>query len=125
MKKDLSLAVIWACIMLGAAFAARYAHARGYIDEDVMRRVVACLIGLWFAYYGNRLPKSFVPNACARKARRFAGWAMVLSGLAYTGLWIFAPIPTAVTLGTAAILGSIALTFLYCLSLRGGRPAAA
>ncbi len=118
MKKELLVALAWGCVILPVAFAAKYAHARGYIDADTMLRIVIALNGLLVAFYGNRIPKAFVPNANARKAKRFAGWALVLSGLTYTGLWIFAPIPLAQAVGTGAIAGAIILTFLYCLALR-------
>jgi hypothetical protein len=43
---------------------------------------------------------------------------MVLSGLAYTGLWAFAPIPVATTAGSLVVLAGIAVTLGYCVSLR-------
>ncbi len=42
----------------------------------------------------------------------------MLSGLVYTGLWTFAPIPVAATVGTAAVFAGAAVTLDYCLSLR-------
>lgn len=44
---------------------------------------------------------------------------MVLSGLVYAGLWAFAPIDVATPGGFAAIILGMAVTFGYCLSLRG------
>ena len=74
--------------------------------------------GLMIAWYGNRMPKTVVPSACARQARRVAAWAMVLSGLVYAGLWAFAPIPVAIWGGSGAVLAGVAVTLGYCLSLR-------
>jgi hypothetical protein len=48
---------------------------------------------------------------------RFAGWALVLSGLVYAGFWAFAPLPLAMTIGIVATLG-------YSLWLRTRTPAA-
>lgn len=127
MKKELKTELLtslgWALIMLSTALAARWAHAHNYIDGDTQLRVVA-LNGLWLAYYGNRLPKSFVPSACARQAKRFAGWAMVLSGLVYAGYWALAPIAQAIVFGTGAVAVGGALTLGYCVWLSTQRRAA-
>ena len=74
--------------------------------------------GLMIAWYGNRMPKAVAPSACARQATRVAGWSLVLSGLVYAGLWAFAPIPVALSVGCGAIVAGIAVTLGYCLSLR-------
>jgi hypothetical protein len=103
--------------MIALAFGATFARKLGYIDGDTVRRVVTGVIGLWMAWYGNRIPKAFARNACARQAQRVAAWSMVLSGLAYAGLWAFAPIPVAAMAGSCAVVAGIAVTLGYCLSL--------
>ncbi|MEJ2788294.1 MULTISPECIES: hypothetical protein [unclassified Pseudoxanthomonas] len=70
------------------------------------------------AWFGNQMPKRFVPSARARQAQRVAGWSMALSGLVYAGLWIAAPKDMAVIGGSLAILIGIAMTAGYYLSLR-------
>jgi hypothetical protein len=117
MKKELIGSLVWAGVMLGLAFGGNFARKMGYIDGDTVRRLVSGAIGLWLVWYGNRMPKAFIPNACARQARRVAAWSLVLSGLAYAGLWAFAPIALATTAGIGAILAGMAVTFGYCLSL--------
>jgi hypothetical protein len=122
MKKELIGALAWAGGMLALSFGATFAHKLGYIDRDTVTRLVTCVIGLWMAWYGNRMPKAMVRvrvrvPACVRQARRVASWSMVLSGLVYAGLWAFAPIPVAITAGTGAVLAGIAVTLGYCLSL--------
>lgn len=119
MKKELMGSLAWAGVMLGLALGATFAHKLGYIDRDTVTRMVIGIIGLWMAWYGNRMPKTMVPvPACAGQARRVASWSMVLSGLVYAGLWAFAPIPVATTAGTIAVLAGITVTLGYCLSLR-------
>ncbi len=89
------------------ALGAIFAHKLGYIDRDTVIRVVIGPTGLWIAWYGNRMPKAMVEVrvARARQARRVAGWSLVLSGLVYAGLWAFAPIPVAITVGSRRGLG--------------------
>ncbi len=118
MKKELMAGLVWAGVMLALALGATYARNLGYIDRDTVTRLVTGFGGLWMAWYGNRMPKSPVPGACASRARRIAAWAMVLSGLVYAGLWAFAPIPVAIWGGSGAVLTGIAVTLGYCLSLR-------
>ena len=118
MKKDLIWALVWGGGALILALAAISARKLDYIDGETVTRVVIGYNGLMIAWYGNGMPKVFVPNDQARQARRVAGWSMVLSGLAYTGLWAFAPIPMAALAGTGAVVAGIAVTIGYCLSLR-------
>jgi hypothetical protein len=106
------------------ALAATLARKLGYIDGETVTRLVTGLNGLMIAWYGNRMPKAFVPDAQARKAKRVAGWSLVLSGLVYAGLWAFAPIPVAVAAGCGAVLLGIVVTLGYCLRLRGKTKAA-
>ncbi|MEP9360098.1 ammonium transporter [Sphingomonas sp. KR3-1] len=115
-RKELSGAVGWAAAMIALAFVAAFAHRQGYIDDDMKVRVIA-MNGLWIAWYGNRIPKAFVPSACARAAKRVIGWSMVLSGLVYAGVFAFAPMPLALTLGTGAVLTGILVSLGYSLWL--------
>jgi hypothetical protein len=117
MNKELIAGLAWAGGMIAVGLGAACAYKQGYIDGDTKLRVLS-MNGLWIAYYGNRLPKAVVPSACAQRARRVAGWAMVLSGLVFAGLWAFAPIPVAATVGTGAVFAGVAITLGYCQSLR-------
>ena len=117
MKKELIGNLVWAAGMLALALGATFANRLGYIDHDAVVRLVSGVIGLYMAWLGNRIPKTFTRSAQARQVQRVAAWSQVLSGLAYAGLWAFAPIPVAVTFGVAAVFAGIAVTFGYCLSL--------
>ncbi|TGX40868.1 ammonium transporter [Sphingomonas naasensis] len=104
--------------MIVLALGATFARQRGYIDQDTVLRLVIGANGLMIAWFGNRAPKIVAPSACARQITRFAGWSLVLSGLVYTGLWIFAPIPLAISLGTGVVAAGMIATLAYCLQLR-------
>ena len=118
MKKDVIPALIWAGGVIGLALAATLARQMGYIDGEAVTRIVIGANGLMIAWYGNRMPKTFVPDAMARRVHRVGGWSMALSGLVYAALWAFAPFQTALIGGCGAILAGMAVTLLYCLSLR-------
>ncbi|APW61895.1 ammonium transporter [Paludisphaera borealis] len=119
--KELTACLVWAGGMMALALGAIFAHKLGYIDRDTVTRLVTGVIGLWMVWYGNRMPKAMVlvrVPASAGQARRVASWSMVLSGLVYAGLWAFAPIPVAATVGSGAVLAGVAVTLGYCLSRR-------
>lgn len=117
-KRELVFALIWGGAILALALAAKIASRHGYIDNDTVLRVVIGINGLMIAWYGNRIPKVFVPSTEARRAKRVAGWSQVLSGLVYAGLWAFAPIPVAITAGSAAVVAGLVVTLGYCIVTR-------
>lgn len=118
MRRDILPSLAWSGGLIGLALAATFARSQGYIDGDTVNRIVMGAIGLMVAWYGNRLPKAFVPSHAAAKAARVSGWSMALSGLVYAGLWAFAPQSVAVVGGCAAIIAGMLVTMGYCLSLR-------
>ena len=118
MKKQVLGDLAWGGGIVLLALAATFARKQGYIDQDAVLRLVIGATGLMVAYFGNRAPKLVAPNAHARKISRVAGWSLFLSGLVYAGLWAFAPIPLAITLGCGAVAAGMLVTLGYCLRLR-------
>ncbi len=118
MKKELIGNLAWAGVILVVTLGAVVARKLGYMEGDTVTRLVIGLNGLMIAWQGNRMPKTFVPGAQARKARRVAGWSLALSGLVYAGLFAFAPIRVAALGGAGAVVAGIVVTLGYCLSLR-------
>lgn len=118
MNRELIDGLAWGGSIVAVAISAALAHRLGYIEADTVHRVIFGSIGLMVAGFGNRIPKAFVTSAHARRAKRVAGWAMVLSGVVYAGMWAFAPLPVATWAGFGAILAGIAVTMGYCLSLQ-------
>ncbi len=124
MNKQIITDLAWGLGIVVVALVASTARKLGYIDGETVTRVVIGLTGLMIASFGNRMPKTFVPNSFARQARRVAAWSLVLSGLIYAALWAFAPISVAVAGGCSAVLLGIAVTIGYCLYLRAKAKAA-
>lgn len=118
MNKELVSNLAWGIGIMVLALASTYARGLGYIEAETVTRIVMCAIGLMVAWFGNRMPKRFVPNAWARQAARVGGWSMALSGLIYAILWVFASTQVAVVGGSAAVILGILVTISYCLSLR-------
>ena len=124
MKKQLIADLSWGVGIVVLALGATYARKLGYIEAETVTRLVLGATGLMVAWFGNRMPKTFAPGARARQAQRVGGWSMALRGLAYAGLWAFAPFDVALIGGCGAILVGIAVTVGYCLSVRDRANAA-
>jgi hypothetical protein len=118
MNKEIRLGLAWGGGIVLLALGATLAHRQGYIDHDTVRRVVIGANGLMIAFYGNRGAKAVAPSAFAGQIARVAGWALVLSGLIYAGLWAFAPIPLAITVGCGAVAVGLIVTLGYSIWLR-------
>ena len=118
MKKDLIAGLAWAGGLLAVAIGMTLARKLGYVDGDTVTRVVIAMNGLMIAWYGNLMPKRFFSCELARRVSRLGGWSMTISGLVYVALWVLAPIPVAVAVGSAAVLAGVAVPVAYCLSQR-------
>lgn len=118
MNKDLVHSLAWGGGIVILALAATLARNLGYIDQEMTTRIVITATGLMIVAFGNRIPKTFTPSACARKGQRVAAWSMVISGLIYAGAFLFAPMDVAEVVGVGAVAVGIAVTFGYCLMLR-------
>ena len=124
MNKEVIADFSWGVGIVVLALGATFARKLGYIDADAVTRLVLGATGLMIVAMGNRIPKTFVPTAWGRQAKRVAGWSLVLSGLTYAGLWAFAPFEVAIWGGCGAVMVGIAVTLGYCLSLRAKAKAA-
>lgn len=123
MKKQISQSLVWAGGVIGLALVATALRQNGWIDAEMVNRIVMGSIGLMVAWYGNRLPKVFAPDTCARQVNRVAGWSMAISGLVYAGLWAFASPGLALIGGCGAVAAGIAVTLGYCLNRRASAKA--
>ena len=119
MKRDIIEGLSWAGGMILLALGASFARNQGFIDQDMVLRLVIGVNGLMIAYFGNRAPKRLAPSNCARQIARVSGWSSVVSGLIYTGLWVFAPIPVAILVGSLVIVAGLIVTIGYLFWLRG------
>ena len=119
MNKDVINSLAWGGGIVALALAASLARNLGHIDQETTLRIVLGATGLMVASFGDRIPKTFVAGANAKKAQRVTAWAMVLSGLVYAGAFIFAPIATAIMVGCGAVILGLAVSIGYCLTLRG------
>ena len=124
MNKEILGSLGWGVGIVALALAATLARKLGFIDSETVTRLVIGTTGLMIVWFGNQLPKTFVPSAWARQLRRVTGWSLVISGLVYAGLWALAPVSVAVVGGCVAVAAGMAVTIGYGLSLRAKGKAA-
>jgi hypothetical protein len=118
--KRTSFAVALAILILGTAAASSYAQVLGVIGPDAAHRTVQVMIGLTLAAYANLMPKDVgrwrsSPLAVKRtqSVLRVGGWSLTLAGIAYAGLWAFAPLAFADVAATAVIGAATLITVGY------------
>jgi len=100
-----------------AAGALAAAQKLGALDPETVKRGLGLLIGVIVVVTGNFLPKvrpldapGVNPEQAAAAAERLAGWILVVAGLAYIGLFAFAPLERARMV--ASILGISAMILI-------------
>lgn len=118
MNSETRISLAWGVGIVVLALGLSSARSAGHVDHDTVTRIVLGATGLMIAWFGNMMPKRFVPNALARKVHRVGGWSMAVSGLIYAGAFAVLPIQTAVFVGGGAVAAGLALTLGYCQSLR-------
>lgn len=105
--------------LLSVAAGLAYARRIGAVSPDMAMRGNMAAIGLMVAFYGNDIPKVVKSNSvCVRAVQRFAGWAFVLSGLAYAGIWALVPLDWAADTAMAAVGSALAAVIGYALWMR-------
>jgi hypothetical protein len=133
-RKRLLVSVAVAGFILAAAAVLRYTQDLQIIDAEFARRTMQVIIGLILAVYGNFMPKDVAllrKSACAtsrsQSVMRVGGWSMALAGIAYAGLWAFAPIAVADISSLIVVIAALCVMAGYCgwavLSCRNARTA--
>lgn len=100
--------------LIAAAMAVALAERTGVIEPAAAKRTMGLVIGVMVVVVGNLLPKMRPLNtsggnpARATAAERFAGWTLVLAGIAYIALFALAPLdlarPASSIIGIAAMV---------------------
>lgn len=118
MNSETKISLAWGVGIVVLALGLSSARSAGQIDHDTVTRIVLGATGLMVAWFGNMMPKRFVPSELARKVHRVGGWSLVISGLIYAGAFAVLPIQTAVFVGGGAVVAGLVITIGYCQSLR-------
>ena len=116
----ISAALALGGFILIAAATLKYAQAENAISPEITKRSMQVLFGLMLAAYANVMPKDIgswqaSSRAAARSqsALRVGGWSLTLAGLAYAGLWAFAPLAVADVAAMAIVASALLITMGY------------
>lgn len=120
--KDLRANLGLAGVQIGGALILLLASKQGWIDDETRTRGAMVLIGLCLAAIGNRMPKTMdgppprsVSLAALRQSvLRLGGWALMLGGVVFAGLWAFAPRDVALVGSLAAVGTAMTVTMGGC-----------
>lgn len=103
-------------LVAGVFFAIAIGRGTGLIEGDFSTRLAPAMMGLLVAICGNALPKVARRIEMTREtasayasADRLAGFALVVAGIAYAGIWLFAPLERVVFGASLAGLGGFFL----------------
>jgi hypothetical protein len=123
-KKVIRNALILAGIQLVGALLLTIAHkVFGWIDSETTTRGIMVLMGVMLVTVGNGMPKQqegppsqTVRDIVVRQSiTRVGGWAMMLGGLIWIGLWAFAPRDVAEVGSIAAVGTAVVVMMVYAI----------
>jgi|GEM_PF-3424648 len=122
---SISAAAVMMIIPLGMTLAISYELTEN-LGDNLEQRVMGVIFGIIFLFYGNASSKRPVSLTSTKTepARmqahtRFAGRVFVITALAYTLIWTFAPIDYALPAAMIILFSGVALAVLNMLRLRG------
>jgi hypothetical protein len=113
MKKPILTGLVAAGLQVAAALLASAGVKLGYIDQDVAIRITMVAIGLSMLFYANLASKVVSRSARFIAINRFAAWSLTLGAVAWTGIWLFAPMEIANVAAMAAVALGLLATVGY------------
>jgi hypothetical protein len=124
-------AIVFAGLMLAIPLSAALAVRLGVIhDTDLSKRMTMVLVGAFFAFTGNAMPKTLTPlsalqcdAARVQAFQRFAGWTWVLTGLGFAIAYLVLPLDVAKPISMVLLMTGMLLVAVQLLRLRRTRAA--
>jgi len=132
-REPIASATLFAASMIGVVLAIDLAILFGLLgDADLSRRASQIILGAFFVFTGNAMPKTLTPlatlkcnGARVQSFQRFAGWTWVLTGLSYSIAWIVFPIELADPVSLTLLIGGMVAIVTRMILLRRRRHTAA
>jgi hypothetical protein len=126
-------AVVFSGLILAISLGMKLALVLGAVtDADLSRRATMVILGVFFAFTGNGMPKTLTPLAAMRcdparvqAFQRFAGWTWVLTGLAFAGVWLLLPLGLAKPVSVIVLMSGMLAIAAQLARLRTTRSRAA
>ena len=113
-RRTLARAVAAAGLIMAISMAAVLIQKLGWIEAGtgaLGKRALGLIVGAMVIAYANVVPKT--PGSARLQATlRFSGWVLVLAGMAYSAIWLLAPITYASTLATWVLFSGLMLVLM-------------
>ena len=110
-RRTLARAIAAAGLIMAISMAAVLIQKLGWIEAGtgaLGKRALGLIVGAMVIAYANVVPKT--PGSARLQATlRFSGWVLVLAGMAYSAIWLLAPITYASTLATWVLFSGLVL----------------
>ena len=125
-RNELRVAIGFAGSIVGIALLSRLAASLGWGHAaELSSRASMAVMGAFFVLTGNAVPKTLTPLAAMKRDparvqafRRVAGWAWVLTGVAYSLAWFALPTRLAVNATFLIVPAGMLVVALSWLRLR-------
>ncbi|MDP9193830.1 MAG: hypothetical protein M3P06_19220 [Acidobacteriota bacterium] len=122
-------AIVFAGLIMLIPLSAKLAAAFGAIDDgEVSKRVTMAILGAFFVFTGNAIPKTLTPlsslqcdGARMQAFQRISGWTWVLTGLAYALAWLTLPLDLAKPVSVALMMAGMLVIITQIVRLRRTR----
>jgi hypothetical protein len=129
--EEIRRAIMFAGLIVVIPLSANLAAALGVIsDVDLSKRVTMAIVGAFFVFTGNALPKTLTPISAlqcdvakVQAFQRLTGWTWVLMGLAYAIVWLVLPLNLAKPVSMALLLSGMLVVATQIIRLRRRRAA--
>jgi len=120
--------IVFAGLMLASSLGLKLATALGAMSRsDLSQRTLMVILGAFFAFTGNALPKTLSPLAAncdgarVQAFQRLAGWTWVLTGLTFATAWLVLPVNVAQPVSLVLLLGGMLTIGAQMVRLRRTR----
>jgi hypothetical protein len=122
---EIRKAIVFAGLIMLIPLSAKLAVTLGVIsDADFSKRVMNAVLGAFFVFTGNAIPKTLTPlssqcdPAKVQAFHRLTGWTWVLMGLAYAIAWLVLPLDLAKPVSLALLICSMLVVMTQMFRFR-------
>jgi hypothetical protein len=130
--ESITVGIVFAGLMLASSLGLKLATVLGATGRsDLAQRMLMIILGAFFTFTGNALPKTLTPltagcdGARVQAFHRLAGWTWVLTGLTFAIAWLVLPVYLAQPVSFTLLLGGMLIIVTQIVRLHRTRPRAA
>jgi hypothetical protein len=125
---SITAGIVFAGLMLVSSLGLKLATALGATGRsDLAQRALMVILGAFFTFTGNALPKTLTPLAAkcdgarVQAFQRLAGWTWALTGLTFAMVWLVLPVSLAQPVSLVLLLGGMLIIVTQIVRLRRTR----